>query len=125
MQKLTSDLLEIKPAFKFIYVTDLGYTRENIDRLLPFIESADFALIESNYRDTEIEMALAKGHLTTRQSAFLAAFSGAKTYQNTHLSSTYDGEVTEMLEEAQAFFHSFRQMSREELAAEMQKLFYQ
>lgn len=125
MASLVDELLEIKPAFKFVYLTDFGFTPENVSRVLPFIESSTYILIESNYRDTESQMALEKGHLTTRQSAFLAAYSQAEAYQNFHISSTYETEESEVLQEAQTFFQQYRQMSRDELAAEMPNLFFQ
>ena len=66
MQTLTEELLEIKPAFKFAFLTDFGFTPSNRTRVRPFAAGCDYVMIASNYREPEAQMALDKGRFTTR-----------------------------------------------------------
>ena len=103
VRELSDQLLEVKPGLKFCYLTDFGYTPENLSRVRPFIAGADFLGIESNYKADQEDLAEENGHLTTRQAAQLITESGARTWQAFHFSNAFQDEPETLLTEIREF----------------------
>lgn len=117
------DIAETDPLFREIfsinylraltYITDIGFTEENLRRVaLLGKESLDF-ICETNYRASESEEARKKMHLTTEQAAKLAQACGAQRLHTFHVSNIYRSEAAEVLAEAQHFFGTNSKVSQE------------
>jgi ribonuclease Z len=89
---------ELQPGSKFVFVADVGRTRD----LLDIVRGADGLVIESTYLDVEADMAKQFGHLTAKQAATLAKEAGVKQLFLTHISRRY--REKEVVEEARAIF---------------------
>lgn len=97
------------------YLTDAGFTSDNIARATTLLGDVETFICESNYRDSEAAKALQRMHLTTRQSALIAALAGVKTFEIFHVSNIYSDCVEAVREEAAAFFSQYKNMPRADL----------
>lgn len=116
--ELAEKLLETKEGERFCYMTDLSLNAVNTPRVLAFLDAvgeANDMLIESNFSQEERDIAWKKGHLTTRQSALLAAYAQSKTYRNFHLSDKYVSGAQWLIDEAASLFEELRTLDRETL----------
>ncbi|MDD3588559.1 MAG: hypothetical protein PHQ75_15360 [Thermoguttaceae bacterium] len=104
VQELADKLLEIKPGKKFCYLTDFGFTPENLERVRPFIRNATSLAIESNFRDGQEVQASENGHLTTRQAVSLIKESGASSFRTFHLSNSFSDCAGEILAEIASMY---------------------
>ncbi len=89
---------ETQPGSKFVFIADVGRTRDLVD----IVRGADGLVIEATYLEVEADMAKQFGHLTAKQGAALAREAGVKQLILTHISRRY--REKEVLEEAQSIF---------------------
>ncbi len=91
---LASQILERRPGERFIYVTDMVFSRDNLARVQALSDlPVDLLVCESNYVKADRNKAIAKRHLTTYQAALIAAAVGAKKLQIFHVSNIYGGDL--------------------------------
>lgn len=92
--KLASQILERRPGERFIYVTDMVFSRENLARIKGLSDlPVDLLVCETNYVRADRGKAISKRHLTTYQAALIAAAIGAKKLQIFHVSNIYGGDL--------------------------------
>ncbi len=81
--------LRLTPGIKIAYVTDAGYSGENIRRIVELARGADWLYIESVFLDEDAERAALKMHLTAAQAGRVAKAAGAKAVVPFHFSPIY------------------------------------
>ncbi|HEY0685487.1 MAG TPA: hypothetical protein VGD45_24325 [Steroidobacter sp.] len=97
--ELKRDVLEFVPGQKVCYVTDVGWTDSNRQRLIEFAADADMLFIEAVFLDADQELAAGKSHLTTIQAGTVARLAGVREAHPFHFSSRYhDDEATQRAE---------------------------
>jgi ribonuclease Z len=85
-------------GLRLVFVGDAG----RVDNLVEEVAGADLLAIEATYTEDEKEVAAAFGHLTARQSAWLARESGARNLVLHHVSRRYANR--QILDEATQIF---------------------
>lgn len=76
-----------------VYITDAGFSTENICRLKQSLGSCSYFLCESSFRHIDRDRAVAKSHLTTRQAALLAVLLNCHEFEVFHFSNIYKGSL--------------------------------
>ena len=108
------------------YLTDFIFSRANLDRIVATMQDVEVLYCEATFKDSHIDRAAAKKHLTTRQSALIARLLKAKELRIFHISNIYHGDVESVLTEASDFFAAFTSQSDAEVtqavAAEFERL---
>lgn len=97
------------------YVTDIVFSRENLDRLRLLLPKVDFLICESNFSHEDKAKAFAKKHLTTLHAALIGAYCGANQLRVFHISNIYAGRAEEVAAEALAHFSRLKSESLESL----------
>lgn len=92
------------PGHVLAYATDFGFTDANRDRVIELARDADPLICEATYRDTELEEARKRHHLTARQAGEIAAAAGAPSLLLTHFSPRYHGVEEALVAEAAAVY---------------------
>lgn len=111
---------QIQQPFRFMYVTDVGYSAENIAKLQNRSDPLDLLIIESCFREADYQRAFAKKHLTTKQAALYATILRASVLETFHYSQIYGGQTeAEHNAEAQQYFARFQAQPKAELKREM------
>lgn len=105
------------------YITDIGFTRDNIERLRPVMRGAESLLCEATFRDADRGEARAKMHLTTRQTALIAATTQARSARIFHVSNLYTGAIPEVLAEFHGFTREYQAMTPADLDAALENEF--
>jgi ribonuclease Z len=111
---------QIQPPYRFMYITDVSYSAENIVKLRARQEALDLLIIESCFREVDYPRAFSKKHLTTKQAALYATLLRAAVLETFHYSQIYGGQTeAEQGAEAQEHFARFRELPTAELNREM------
>jgi len=97
--ELRDVVLDLVPGCSVGYVTDLRYTRANVQTLSELLADVDLLFIESVFLDCDREQAAHKNHLTARQAGQIARRVGAKALVPFHFSPRYQGRATELIAE--------------------------
>lgn len=101
---LAEALILRRPGQCLAYVTDVRYTRENIERIVALARGVDLFVCEAAFLEADSALAAERSHLTARQAGWLAREAGAKRLAPCHLSPRYKGREREILDEAEAAF---------------------
>ncbi len=118
--ELARELIRVEPTHSLAYLTDFSFDRANLGRLRSGLGSTQQVICECSFLDRDQKRAIDKAHLTTRQSALLAAALGAELLHNFHVSGIY-GQMPEIAaEEAQAFFEGLRGLDPLQLQGELE-----
>jgi ribonuclease Z len=102
--ELTAELLLRAPGQKVVYLTDLRYTPENVERATSFAAGANLLVCEAAFLHADEALALRRNHLTARQAGELARAAGVERLAPFHFSPRYEGRERELLDEAAAAF---------------------
>ncbi len=102
--KLRQEIVRESPGQKLAYVTDVSFSQENIDRILPLAAGADLFFCEAGYPERDRARAADRFHLTAGQAGFLAAQARARNLAVFHFSPKYRDCPGELLDEAMAAF---------------------
>ena len=86
---LSQKIAIISPGQKIAYITDIAFSRENIDRIKNLASACDCLYIEAAFLDQDRSIAQAKYHLTARQAGRIAAMLAAKKIIPFHFSPRY------------------------------------
>ena len=114
--KQLKDLIVVEgQKYSLGYITDVGFTPGNINIISSEFPVVDCLICETSFLDKDLDRAVSKAHLTTKQAALIAVTLGATTFQPFHVSNIYDGKVEDVLDEAQGFFEDFKSLSQKKL----------
>jgi ribonuclease Z len=96
---LQEKVLRIVPGQKIAYVTDAGYTPDNVQAITGLARDADILFIEAAFAAEDVERAAAKFHLTAPQAGLLARQAGARRLVPFHFSPKYNDGGEQLLRE--------------------------
>ncbi len=97
---LAEEIILRGPGQRLAYVTDLGFTPENVAVVSDLARDADLLVCEAAFLHEDEALARARKHLTARQAGELARAAGAKRLAPFHVSPRYQGREQEVLDEA-------------------------
>jgi len=97
---LRADLVNETPGQRIVYVTDTGFSPDNVARILRLSRGADLLVCEAPFLDAEREHAASRAHLTARQAGALARWAGVRHLKLFHFSPRHDGQEEELRREA-------------------------
>lgn len=110
--ELSAKITEITRGQKIGYITDIRYTPENIEKLIPSVQGADHLFIEAAFLDEHTETAAAKNHLTARQAGEICGRAGVARYTIFHFSPRYTDTELSLYREAEKAYQQARKDSR-------------
>jgi ribonuclease Z len=111
---LAAEILLRSPGQRIAYLTDLGFTPENVERAARLARDADLLVCEAAFLEKDAALARDRCHLTARQAGEIARAAGAKRLAPFHLSPRYAGREQEVFEEAgEAFGGPVLELSNE------------
>lgn len=105
---LSQKLITTAPSHSLAYLTDFSFDRENLQNLKRDLGSALHVISECSFLDADLNRAVDKAHLTTRQSALLAAALGAEQLLSFHVSGIYGQAPEAVADEAQGYFSELK-----------------
>lgn len=120
---LAEQILTPKIGESLAYVTDIGFSKANVDRMVHALSPVDTLVCEANYRHEHQSRAFAKKHLTSKQAALIAAAISAKNLKIFHVSNIYGELSAESETEASGFFEEFSALDRAALRIVLQEEF--
>ncbi len=94
------EAVQVTPGQKIAYITDIGYTPDNIRKAVTLAAGSDLLFIESAFLDEDAELALEKMHLTARQAGEIARRAGAARFELFHFSPRYENQAERFHAEA-------------------------
>jgi ribonuclease Z len=100
--ELRQVVLDVAPGRRIGYVTDMRFTAENLQAILPLLAGVDELYIESVFLQADLSHARRKNHLTARDAGFIARQAGARALVPFHFSSRYRERAAEVRAEALA-----------------------
>ena len=98
--ELAGRIARISAGQKITYVTDVGFTPSNQEKIIELADRADHLFIEAAFLHKDRATARDKYHLTARQAGEIAAKARVKRFTLFHFSPRYNGQ--ESLFEAEA-----------------------
>jgi ribonuclease Z len=101
---LRKRLLKITPGQKVSYVTDAGYTPDNVAKVIHLVDRADLLFIESPFLHEDADIAKRKMHLTARQAGQIAQRAHVRRFEQFHFSPRYEGRGERLRQEGLAAF---------------------
>ncbi len=122
-RELADRLLQKEDGSAFVYLTDFSFDRENVGRLQATFRKADRIICESSFLDEDRSRAASKAHLTTRQSALIAAALGVHRYDIFHVSGIYGQGAEASVNEARRFFAEYSGLDAVSLASALEAEF--
>ena len=97
-------VVEVSSGQKIAYVTDAGFTKDNVAKICALCDQADVLFIEAPFLDEEADVAARKKHLTAGQAGQIARRANARRFELFHFSSRHLGESERFHEQAEAAF---------------------
>jgi ribonuclease Z len=107
LKKLKKNIARITPGQKIVYITDVGFSKSNLEKILELAGSADHLFIEAVFLDNLQDVAKKKYHLTARQAGMIAGMANVKKLTLFHFSPRYQGEINLLYDEAKAAYQEF------------------
>lgn len=104
LHELRQEILQVISGQKITYVTDVGYTSQNVKKIVSLAQNADLLFIESAFLDENADIAKRKMHLTARQAGDIACRANAKRFVLFHFSPRYEDRAVEFQDEAMSAF---------------------
>ncbi len=104
LQEVAEAIALIRPGLKIAYVTDVGFTQQNLQKLLPLIKGADLLLCEAAFLESAADKAEVSRHLTAAQAGELAYRVQAKRLQLFHFSPRHTEEKEAFYQQAGEHF---------------------
>ena len=123
---LVEKILMPRPGEKLMYVTDMIFRDDNLERLIKLASGGvDLLVCESNFLNSDRHKAQKKFHLTAHQAALLAVVINAKNLQVFHISNIYADNFSAAEEEASQSLTTLRQCDHDELNLQLSMEFAQ
>ncbi|MCD6292382.1 MAG: ribonuclease Z [Deltaproteobacteria bacterium] len=104
LQEIAAAIALIKPGLTIAYVTDIGFTQQNRQKLIPLIKNADLLLCEAAFLTSAADKAEASRHLTAAQAGKLASLAQAKRLQLFHFSPRHTDNQEDFYRQAEENF---------------------
>jgi len=98
--ELAAKIARITAGQKIGYITDVRYSRDNIQRIVALVENCDQLFIEAVFLEADSDIAARKKHLTAAQAGRIAAMAGVKQLIVFHFSPRYTGRGEQLRQEA-------------------------
>lgn len=92
------------PGQKIAYVSDVACHADNLQRIAHLVAAADLLYIETTFRESDVDEARRKYHLTTRQAGSIARNSGVRAIVPFHYSPRYTDCAAALASETRAAF---------------------
>lgn len=123
VDELARTFLKHLPPFSVGYLTDIVFHHDNVERCLELFRGTSLLIAESSFRHADRDRAANKKHLTSYQSALIAALCGVQWYRTFHVSGIYgEGEEVEaVIDEARNAWEQFNQMPGDRLQEALQE----
>ncbi|MDM8517942.1 MBL fold metallo-hydrolase [Desulfobacterales bacterium HSG16] len=106
LKDLADQIAIITPGQKITYISDAGFTPQNIEKMIELARDSDYLFIEAAFLEQDRELALEKRHLTAHQAGSIAAAAKVKRYSLFHYSPRYDKTEHLINEEARRAFEN-------------------
>lgn len=90
---------------KITYFADVGFTEDNVEKMVTMARNADHLFIEASFLDRDRDIAEKKYHLTAKQAGMIAGKAGARRFTLFHFSPRYKGQDHLFQSEATAAYH--------------------
>jgi ribonuclease Z len=97
-------VFSISHGQKIVYVVDIGYTPDNISRLIPFVMGADYLFCEAAFLEKDRKIADKKHHLTAHQAGLIARKAKVRKLIPFHFSPRYQDQSNLLYQEAEQAF---------------------
>jgi ribonuclease Z len=104
LHMLRKRLLKITPGQKVSYVTDAGYTADNVSKIINLVDRSDLLFIESPFLHEDANIAERKMHLTARQAGEIARRAQVRRFEQFHFSPRYEGQGERLRQEGLVAF---------------------
>ena len=111
--KLFTELFSVKKE-NFIYVTDIGFTKENIQKISARFSQTLVLFCETNFLSGDSDRAKNKAHLTTKYACLLGRYLQAEQLISFHYSSIYR-EKSDIQNEIDEYWNKFSKLSPQKL----------
>ena len=95
---------KITPGNKISYITDIQFSKRNIDLIKKHIQGTTYLYIEAPFLNSERARARERYHLTAKQAGYIAKLSKAKKVIPFHVSPIHTGEFNLIKKEIMAEF---------------------
>jgi len=102
--ELIDNIARITPGQTITYITDVGYSKRNVRRIVELAKGADHLYIEAAFLDSDAPIAHRKHHLTALQAGRIARHAGVRRLTIFHFSPRYQGMEEQLEAEAHAAF---------------------
>ncbi len=105
LKELAEKIAKITRGERIVYITDVGATRKNIEKIINFAKDCDQLFIETYFSDEEEKTALNKYHLTAKQAGEIAKKAEVKKMTAFHFSPRYANDEEKLINEANNAFY--------------------
>lgn len=105
--ELAEKIALITPGQTIAYITDVVYSKSNIEKIVEFARDADHLFIESHFLEEDRETARTKCHLTARQAGKIAGLANVRRLTTFHYSPRYTDRSDEIEQEANKAYQGF------------------
>ncbi len=103
---LSNKIALITPGQKVTYITDVVYSKSNVEKIVEFAKNSDHLFIEAAFLEKDRDIAKRKYHLTARQAGTLAGKAMVKQFTLFHFSPRYTGKERLLEKEARDAFEN-------------------
>jgi ribonuclease Z len=108
IEELAEKIAKINSGEKLAYISDVRYTKENINTILPLAQNANNLFIEAVFAHADNDLAALKNHLTAKQAGEIARLAKAKKISVFHFSPRYKNQEDLLINEAASQFNRNR-----------------
>ena len=99
VKDLAERITKITPGIKIAYITDLVFSKENINKIKKLTDEVSILYIESTFLNKDSHRARERYHLTARQAGYIAKILNAKKVYPMHISPINIGKYHIVKEE--------------------------
>ncbi len=121
VKELTDKFLENLSPLSIVFVTDIGFTKKNLEALQKTFGSASILICEANYDEPDFQKAIQKMHLTNYQAALIGKMLKVETYIPFHFSNIYISDGKNHEEKSKNKFSQLANLSHQELENRLAK----
>jgi ribonuclease Z len=100
LEEVSDAIVMTTPGTKVAYVTDIGYSPANREKVRGLAREVDILFCEAAFLERDLDHARRKNHLTARQAGEMARLAGARRLEIFHFSPKYIDEEDLLVDEA-------------------------